>query len=133
MASSRKDQANIGRRTAPSGNASHKRTDFPIVGIGASAGGPEACTKLLDALPASTGMAFVLVRHLEPTHESMMVELLADQAAGDRRGAGRTQPPSCHSARGLPFGRRRRPAQRCCTGRAGGVGGWLTVGGSLLL
>jgi len=49
---------------------------FPIVGIGASAGGLEACRKLLDALPAGTGMAFVLVQHLDPTHESMMVDLL---------------------------------------------------------
>lgn len=49
----------------------------PIVGIGASAGGLEACARLLDAMPASTGMAFVLVQHLDPTHESLMVELLA--------------------------------------------------------
>ena len=77
MASGRKDQANAVRRPAPCGNASHTRTEFPIVGIGASAGGLKACTKLLDAMPASTGMAFVLVQHLEPSHESMMVELLA--------------------------------------------------------
>jgi two-component system CheB/CheR fusion protein len=52
-------------------------TDFPVVGIGASAGGLKACIKLFDALPAETGMAFILVQHLDPTHESMMVELLA--------------------------------------------------------
>ena len=51
--------------------------DFPVVGIGASAGGLEACRKLVDALPADSGMAFVLVQHLDPTHESMMVDLLA--------------------------------------------------------
>ena len=51
--------------------------DFPVVGIGASAGGLEACTKLLGALPADSGMAFILVQHLDPTHESMMPELLA--------------------------------------------------------
>ena len=51
---------------------------FPIVGIGASAGGLEACKKLLVALPPQgTGMAFILVQHLDPTHESMMVDLLA--------------------------------------------------------
>jgi two-component system CheB/CheR fusion protein len=50
---------------------------FPVVGIGASAGGLEACTKLLDGLPAVAGMAFILVQHLDPTHESMMPELLA--------------------------------------------------------
>ncbi len=53
------------------------RGDFPVVGIGASAGGLDACRKLLDALPADIGMAFILVQHLDPTHESMMVDLLA--------------------------------------------------------
>jgi two-component system CheB/CheR fusion protein len=51
--------------------------DFPIVGIGASAGGLDACRKLLAALPADTGMAFILVQHLDPDHASMMVDLLA--------------------------------------------------------
>ncbi len=55
--------------------------DFPIVGIGASAGGLEACRKLVRALPARTGMAFILVQHLDPTHESMMVELLAGETS----------------------------------------------------
>ena len=50
---------------------------FRVVGIGASAGGLEACSNLLDALPAGDGLAFILVQHLEPTHESMMVDLLA--------------------------------------------------------
>jgi two-component system CheB/CheR fusion protein len=49
---------------------------FPVVGIGASAGGLEAFRKLLAALPADTGIAFVLISHLDPTHESMMVDLL---------------------------------------------------------
>ena len=55
--------------------------DFPVVGIGASAGGLEACTKLLDALPPDNGMAFILVQHLDPTHESMMAELLAHRTS----------------------------------------------------
>jgi two-component system CheB/CheR fusion protein len=50
--------------------------DFAIVGLGASAGGLDACKKLLEALSSDTGMAFVLIQHLDPTHESMMVELL---------------------------------------------------------
>ncbi len=50
---------------------------FPVVGIGASAGGLEAFRKLLAALPADTGIAFVLISHLDPTHESMMVDLLS--------------------------------------------------------
>ena len=50
---------------------------FPVVGVGASAGGLEAFTQLLSALPADTGMAFVLVQHLDPMHESLLPELLA--------------------------------------------------------
>jgi two-component system, chemotaxis family, CheB/CheR fusion protein len=50
---------------------------FPIVGIGASAGGFEAMTQLLKRLPRSTGMAFVLVQHLDPTHESQLTSLLS--------------------------------------------------------
>ncbi|HJZ54696.1 MAG TPA: chemotaxis protein CheB, partial [Gemmataceae bacterium] len=50
---------------------------FPVVGIGASAGGLEAFTQLLSNLPADTGMAFVLVQHLDPRHESRLTDLLA--------------------------------------------------------
>ncbi len=57
--------------------ASQDAVDFPVVAVGASAGGLEACRKLLDALPAGTGMAFIIVQHLDPTHESMLVDLLA--------------------------------------------------------
>lgn len=49
---------------------------FPIVGIGASAGGLEAFTQLLSALPLNTGMSFVLVQHLDPDHKSSLVRLL---------------------------------------------------------
>jgi two-component system CheB/CheR fusion protein len=51
--------------------------DFPIVGIGASAGGLEAVSALLKRLPEDIGMAFVLVQHLAPEHQSMLAELLA--------------------------------------------------------
>ncbi len=47
-----------------------------IVGIGASAGGLEALQSFFDALPAETGMAFVVVTHLHPEHESYLAELL---------------------------------------------------------
>src|SRR5467141_3964327 len=50
---------------------------FPIVGIGASAGGLEAFTQLLRALPADTGMAFAFVQHLDPTHPSLLTEILS--------------------------------------------------------
>jgi two-component system, chemotaxis family, CheB/CheR fusion protein len=50
---------------------------FPVVGVGASAGGLEAFTQLLQNLPVDTGMAFVLVQHLDPEHESVLTQLLA--------------------------------------------------------
>ena len=49
---------------------------FPVVGIGASAGGLDAFKKLLKAIHENSGMAYVLVQHLDPTHESMLPELL---------------------------------------------------------
>ena len=52
-------------------------SSFPIVGIGASAGGLEAFTRLLQGLPTDTGMGFVLVQHLDPIHESALTKLLA--------------------------------------------------------
>ena len=50
---------------------------FPVVGLGASAGGLEAFTSFLKAVPPDSGMAFVLVHHVDPEHESLMAELLA--------------------------------------------------------
>ena len=49
---------------------------FPVVGIGASAGGLDAFKKLLKAIPENSGMAYVLVQHLDPSHESMLPDLL---------------------------------------------------------
>lgn len=49
---------------------------FPIVGIAASAGGLEAFTGLLSHLPIDTGMAFVLIQHLDPNHKSLLSEIL---------------------------------------------------------
>jgi len=53
------------------------QSPFPIVGIGASAGGLEAFTQFLGHLPDQTGMAFVLVQHLDPRDESRLTELLS--------------------------------------------------------
>jgi two-component system CheB/CheR fusion protein len=58
--------------------ATHSTNEFLVVGIGASAGGLDACSRLMDALRAETGMAFILVQHLDPTHESMLVGLLSE-------------------------------------------------------
>src|SRR5690349_11272572 len=52
-----------------------------IVGVGASAGGLEAFTELLSHLPDDTGMAFVLIQHLDPRHESHLADLLAKATA----------------------------------------------------
>ena len=59
-----------GAAEAPAGEA------FPIVGIGASAGGLEAITQLLSGLTGDSGAAFVLVQHLDPSHESVLASLL---------------------------------------------------------
>ena len=50
--------------------------EFPVVGIGASAGGLSAFKKLLHSISVDSGMAYVLVQHLDPNHESMLAELL---------------------------------------------------------
>src|SRR5688572_1210732 len=53
--------------------------DFPVVCVGASAGGLAAFTKFLGAIPGTTGMAFVLVQHLAPKHGSQLVQLLSKE------------------------------------------------------
>jgi two-component system CheB/CheR fusion protein len=50
---------------------------FPIVGVGASAGGLEAFTELLSHVPPDTGMAFVLIQHLAPKHHTILPEILS--------------------------------------------------------
>lgn len=53
-----------------------KNVDFPIVGIGSSAGGLETLEQFFAKMPNNTGMAFVIVQHLDPNHIGMMPELL---------------------------------------------------------
>ena len=54
-----------------------KEKSFPIVAIGASAGGLEAMSVLLKNLPADTGMAFIYVQHLSPDHKSFLTSILS--------------------------------------------------------
>src|SRR5687768_761434 len=54
-----------------------RMTGLTVVGVGASAGGLEAFTELLDALPSTPGLALVLVQHLAPHHDSALAVLLA--------------------------------------------------------
>ncbi len=49
---------------------------FWVVGIGASAGGLDAFKPLIKAIPADSGMAYIIVQHLDPNHESILVALL---------------------------------------------------------
>lgn len=68
-----------GKVTSPRARMKAKPTfsssDFPVIGVGASAGGLEAFGKLVSNIPEDSGMAFVLIQHLDPTHASNMVEL----------------------------------------------------------
>jgi two-component system CheB/CheR fusion protein len=77
-----------------------------VVGIGASAGGLEAFTELLSHLPDDTGLAFVLIQHLDPKHESHLRELLSkackmpvSEVKGETRAEGNhvyVIPPRCN-------------------------------------
>ena len=82
-------------RSPRSSLSAPNRNAFPIVAVGSSAGGLDACRKLLDALPPDNGMAFILVQHLDPSHDSMMAELLA----------GHTDMPVAQAADGMPIER----------------------------
>ncbi|MFO0791419.1 MAG: chemotaxis protein CheB [Pirellulales bacterium] len=72
------DAGGDGRPSAvPATDGEQHPTDFPIVGIGASAGGLQALKQFLDALPNQPGVAIVIVQHLDPTRKSLTAELLA--------------------------------------------------------
>ena len=67
----RKGTSILEGQPSDSGNAER------VVGIGASAGGLEAFKELVSAIPVETGLAFVLVQHLDPSHDSLLVDILA--------------------------------------------------------
>jgi two-component system CheB/CheR fusion protein len=77
MKSSPRKQVKSRRKASAEGDAKTSAGLFPIVGIGASAGGLEAFSELLHHLPEKTGMAFVLVQHLDPKHGSVLQEILS--------------------------------------------------------
>jgi two-component system, chemotaxis family, CheB/CheR fusion protein len=54
----------------------NRRFDFPIVGIGASAGGLEAIELFLKSASPDSGLAYVIIQHLDPNHESLLSELI---------------------------------------------------------
>src|SRR5947199_8419682 len=83
------------KRQVGPGSAETKRINdlCPIVGIGGSAGGFEAAMELLQNLPPRTGMAFVIVQHLDPHHASRLPNLLGKMTAMPvREVAGTTKP-----------------------------------------
>ncbi|MHB8074124.1 chemotaxis protein CheB [Desulfosporosinus fructosivorans] len=57
-------------------NTDTAKADFPIVGIGASAGGLEALIAFLSNVPKNSGLAFVIIQHMEQTRKDILVELL---------------------------------------------------------
>jgi two-component system, chemotaxis family, CheB/CheR fusion protein len=75
------DKPNVGAHPAP----------CPVIGVGASAGGLEAFQNFLTAAAPDAGLAYVLVQHLDPNHESMLAELLGR----------RTTMPVCQAMDGL--------------------------------
>jgi two-component system CheB/CheR fusion protein len=72
----RKNKNDAGSVALDCERLSQDGTPLPIIGIGASAGGLEAFEAFFDAMPADAGLAFVLVPHLDPTHVSIMPELI---------------------------------------------------------
>ncbi|TKB05968.1 chemotaxis protein CheB [Desulforhopalus sp. IMCC35007] len=91
MAGKKEEQAQSATKSASSGKVQKKAAitgqlsvpcgpaPFPIVGIGASAGGLEAFESFFKAMPATPGIAFVLVAHLDPTHTSILPELIQNK------------------------------------------------------
>lgn len=61
--------------------ASAEPVGFPVVGIGASAGGIQALIRLFEATPCDTGMAFLVVMHLDPTRDSALAHILGQHTA----------------------------------------------------
>ena len=76
MKTDTKPDKNLPRNVHAAKKLSSDSVSFPVVGIGASAGGLEALEKFLEMVPSGCGMAFVIVQHLDPTHKGMMTELL---------------------------------------------------------
>ena len=70
-----------GKRSVPADDPRSEERLFPIVGIGASAGGLEALDVFLRNVPAKSEIAFIIVQHLEPTQKDFMVELLQRSTA----------------------------------------------------
>src|SRR6266853_3374339 len=71
-----REAAAAGREESVAPEGQPQGPNFPIVAIGASAGGLDAFKRFMAAMPPDSGIAFALIPHLDPNHESLMVELL---------------------------------------------------------
>ncbi|MEB8344844.1 PAS domain-containing protein [Flavobacteriaceae bacterium KMM 6898] len=76
MAKSKSPSASLQTISAKKSSNEVQKKEFLIVGMGASAGGLETLEEFFKAMPKDPGMAFVIVQHLDPTHKSLMVQLL---------------------------------------------------------
>ena len=100
----RKKGASPSSRSDPDRNSSTLSKVFPVVGVGASAGGLEAFSTLLANLPETTGMAFVFLQHLDPSHNSALEEILSRT----------TRIPVTQVTEGIEVERERDGAPRVC-------------------
>src|SRR3954463_15077251 len=64
------------RQAMPVDQENPPKLAFPVVGVGASAGGLEAFLEFITAMRPDSGMAFVFIQHLPPDRESMMADIL---------------------------------------------------------
>lgn len=79
-----------------------KPDGFPIVGIGASAGGLDALKEFFAVMPPDSGMAFLVIQHLDPAHESYMAEILDKVTEMDVLPAGDRMPVSPNTVYTIP-------------------------------
>jgi two-component system CheB/CheR fusion protein len=71
-----KNAKKVAKTSEPKAQSNAQRGSFPVVAIGASAGGVEASSQLLKSLPANLGMAYVFVHHLSRSYDSHLTEIL---------------------------------------------------------
>jgi two-component system CheB/CheR fusion protein len=72
----KRSQDDVARPGAENAGDERPADDIPVVGVGASAGSLEAFKTLLQVIPPDTGIAFVLIPHLDPSHHSLMADHL---------------------------------------------------------
>src|SRR5476651_440197 len=76
-----KKPVKVARAKSSAAPASPATARFPIVGIGASAGGLEALDQFFGHVPKQSGLGFVVVQHLDPSRKGILVELLQRNSA----------------------------------------------------